>query len=121
MKIGTGDDAEYYNDKKFKSMTLGYSSGLILFDVSSVELVYVATAKSAETVELFDYKLGFYRMPFKSIGNLLHLTKVAATTIVVQWIVFIAVGILITCGIFMYIREKRRDSKESYELVKMGD
>ena len=83
MKIGTGDDAEYFNDKKVKSMMLGCSSGLIMFDVSSIELVYVATAKSAETFELFDYKLGFYRMSFKSIGDLLHLTKVAATTLVV--------------------------------------
>ena len=48
-------------------MNIGTFTGLILFDASAIDLVYVATAPDGNTVELFNYKLGFYRLPYKNI------------------------------------------------------
>ena len=67
-------------------MNIGTFTGLILFDASVIDLVYVATAPGGNTVELFNYKLGFYRLPYKNIHEIFHATKVYRQEITI-WIV----------------------------------
>ena len=47
-------------------MQPGTSHSVILFDVSKVEFTYVATAASGgKNMELYDFKIGFYRLNYK--------------------------------------------------------
>ena len=73
MKVGSGAGTEYFNDKKIKMMNSGTSRTVMFFDVSKIDFAFVATAESAETTELYPYKLGFYRLTYKDIDHFFHL------------------------------------------------
>ena len=50
-----------------------HSKSMILFDVTSVEFAYVATAESGTTETFYDFKIGFYRLTFGDIAHVFDL------------------------------------------------
>jgi len=73
----------------------GYSKSVIFFGQTTFDFAFVATAPSGNNIDLYRYKIGFYRLTFKDIAHIhalksSHTTYIFLTILVVGGTVFIA-------------------------------
>jgi len=55
-------ESEYFDNAKIKALSLGDSKTLILFDVTKINIAYVATHKDGNNSALKDFNIKFMRM-----------------------------------------------------------
>jgi len=70
-------------------MSLDSSKTVVLFDASKIDFAYVATADDGDLLELFNYKIGFYRLSFKEITLVFHENNVSEIELIVAWVLAI--------------------------------
>ena len=102
MKVGEGDNAQYFNDHKLKTMAFGYSKSVIFFDQTTFDFAFVATAKSGANINLYHYKVGFYRLTYKDMLHI-HSLKSSHTTYI--FFAIIVVGGTALIGLLMAFKK----------------
>jgi len=91
MKITNQTSSEYYDNYEIAASALGTSFNLIKFDVTAVDLVYVANMNSGKNLELVDFKIKFSRMKYSDMSTL------GSTSTLVTWTVVGCASCLFFC------------------------
>jgi len=81
---------------------------MILFDVTSVEFAFVATAESGNTETFYDFKIGFYRLTYGDIAHVFDLHN----KLDIERAVGFSVVALCSLGLLFGIVKKMMEIKE---------
>ena len=83
-------------------MQPGSSKSVVLFDVSKVDFTYVATAPGGGNMELYPFKIGFYRLNYKDIKNIYSYYHTYNVEIVVMWMLIVGCSSCLLVFIIKY-------------------
>jgi hypothetical protein len=102
MKVGTGENADYFNDTKLTKMNFGFSKSVIFFDQTHFDFAFVATADSGPNIDLSHYKIGFYRLTFK---DLLHIHSLKNSNLTYIFFAILVLGGTSAIGCFVGLKK----------------
>ena len=60
---------------------------MIFFKKNKFELAYVATAESGKSMDLYRYKLGFYRLRYTDIGRIFGYAFSGDILFIIVWVI----------------------------------
>lgn len=87
------------------------SKTMILFNPSKINFVYIVTAPSGRTSELFKFKLGFYRMPWTEMEEIKDFKEWTYFNFISACVIYIAFSLFIIMCLFNCCKNRQAKKK----------